>query len=537
VSCYDGQAFRTYTSAEGLADDNVRSIWEDREGHLWFGTYGGGVSRFDGQVFQTLSRKDGLIHDAVQEVLQDRQGQYWIATEAGATRYRPPRTPPGIHLKDVIAHQRHGPAQEVRVPASQPFVLFEFQGSGLLTRPSQFAYVYRLLGHQEQWRTTYQRRVEYNDLPVGAYTFQVRAVDRDLNYSEVLAVQLAVEPSPQQDRIQALASELSQPQGLEQFVGQSAALKKVLEQIHTVAQAGVTTLILGETGTGKGLVAGAIHSLSPRRSQPFIHVNCGAIPEGLVESELFGHEKGAFTGATARKLGRFELADGGSLFLDEIGDLPLDSQRVLLQVLQEGVFQRVGGQQSLRVDVRVIAATNRDLRQAMQRGQFREDLFFRLNAFVLALPSLRERREDIPLLVHYFSEQFAHHLNRPAPRIAPQVLEYLSRYEWPGNVRELEHLVQRALLVCKQDTIQLEDLQLWGPPAPSSAEPCPFSLDQQQRQAEEQERQLIAQALETTNWIIYGERGAARLLGIHPERLRRRMRTLGLSRPPRADRS
>jgi len=536
VSCYDGQGFRTFSTRDGLADDSVRSIWEDRQGHLWFGTYGGGVSRFDGQVFQTLSRKDGLIHDAVQEVLQDRGGAIWIATEAGVTRYTPPQTPPEIHLKDVIAHQRHGAVQELRVPASQPFVLFEFQGSSFLTRPSQFAYVYRLLGHQDEWRTTYQRRVEFTHLLVGTYTFEVRAVDRDLNYSETLSVQLTVEPDQQQDRIQALKKELSRPQGLEQFIGQSAALKIVLEQIHAVARAEVTTLILGETGTGKGLVAGALHSLGPRRSQPFIHVNCGAIPEGLVESELFGHEKGAFTGATARKLGRFELADGGTLFLDEIGDLPPDSQRVLLQVLQDGAFQRVGGQQILRVDVRVIAATNRDLRRAMQQGRFREDLFFRLNAFVLTLPPLRDRREDVPLLMHYFAEQFAHHLHRPAPHIAPQVLDSLSRYEWPGNVRELEHLVQHALLVCRGDTIQPEDLQLWAPatpPAPAENMAAPRSLDQQQRQAEEEERRLITQALEATNWIIYGDRGAAQLLGIHPERLRRRMRTLGLRRPSR----
>ena len=465
VCRWDGHHLEHFTTAEGLAHNQVWCILRDRQGYLWFGTWGGGASRFDGQVFQTLSRKDGLIHDAVQEVLQDHQGRYWIATEAGVTCYTPPRTPPAIHLRDVIAHQRHGAVQQLNIPAAQPFVLFEFQGSGLLTRPSQFAYVYRLLGHQDEWRTTYQRRVEFNHLPVGTYTFEVRAVDRDLNYSETLSVQLTVEPDQQQDRIQALKKELSRPQGLEQFIGQSAALKTVLEQIHAVARAEVTTLILGETGTGKGLVAGALHSLGPRRSQPFIHINCGAIPEGLIESELFGHEKGAFTGAAARKLGRFELADGGTLFLDEIGDLPPDSQRVLLQVLQDGTFQRVGGQQNLKVDVRVIAATNRDLRRAMQQGQFREDLFFRLNTFVLSLPPLRERREDVPLLMYYFAEQFAHHLHRPAPHIAPQVLESLSRYGWPGNVRELEHLVQRALLVCR-GTRSSRRISSSGPPPP-----------------------------------------------------------------------
>ncbi|MBI2502635.1 MAG: sigma 54-interacting transcriptional regulator [Candidatus Latescibacteria bacterium] len=543
VSRFDGEQFTTFTKQDGLADNNVRSIFQSRDGHLWFGTYGGGVSRFDGQVFQSLSRKDGLVHDAVQKVLQDRDGHMWIATEGGVTRYIPVASPPMVKLRGVVADRRYGPEGPTAISVSQKLVGFEFQGSSFTTAPRRMAYVYRLVGYEEDWRTTYQRRVEYNDLPVGTYTFQVRAVDRDLNYSEALSVQLVVEPNPQQDRIQALASELSQPQGLEQFIGNSRTLRNAIEQLRAVAQTEMTVLILGETGTGKGLGARAIHQLSRRQGGPFIQVNCGAIPEGLVESELFGHEKGAFTGAVARRVGRFELADRGTLLLDEVGDLPLEAQQVLLQVLQEGTLQRVGGHQVIEVDVRVIAATNRDLRSAMAQGRFREDLFFRLSAFVLPLPPLRQRQEDIGLLVHHFAERFARHLNRPVPRIEAQVLRYLENYAWPGNVRELEHLVQRAVLLCEDNHIRLADVPLWGaalspatPARPLTREPqdlCALDdhLARSQSRTQEEERRLIQQALEACNWIVYGPRGAAQLLGIHPERLRRLMRKLGLQRP------
>jgi DNA-binding NtrC family response regulator/ligand-binding sensor domain-containing protein len=529
VSCWDGRAFTTFAKQEGLADNNVRSLWEDREGHLWFGTFGGGVSRWDGLVFQTFSRQDGLVHDAVQAVLQDQEGRFWIATEDGITRYVPPRTPPAVHFRDLIADQRYGPVAETTISASQRFVLFEFQGASFTTAPDQFAYIYRLRGVHEEWRTTRQQRAEYRDLPVGAFIFQVCAVDKDLNYSEPTEVRLNVGPDTNQDRLAALQAELGQVLGLGQFIGRSRALEEVMGQLHTAAPSEVPVLILGETGTGKGLAARALHHLSRRRERSFIQLNCGALPEGLVASELFGHEKGAFTGATGRKLGRFELADGGTLFLDEIGDLPLDSQRVLLQVLQDGTFQRVGGQQTLRVDVRVVAATNRDLKEAMRRGQFREDLFYRLNAFVLELPPLRRRREDLPLLVHHFAEQFARHLHRPVPVIETEVFDYLSAYDWPGNVRELEHLVQRALLVCRDNRIRPGDLPVLElRPTAKPAQPTGEFLP-----LDEQEKQVLQRALRACNWVVYGERGAARLLGIHPERLRAKMRKYGLRRPSR----
>ena len=532
VSCYDGEKFTNFTTDDGLAHNSVRTMCEDSRGHMWFGTYGAGISRYDGRVFQNVSRKDGLVHDAVQHIIQARDGAMWIATEGGVTCYRPPDRPPSIRLKGIIADQNYESVDTLSIPSSQQFAIFEFQGSSFTTHPDWLVYVYRLSGYDDDWRTSYTPRAEYRNLPVGTYTLLFRAVDRDLNYSVPAKVELVVHPDAREDRIEALEAQLSQPQGTEQFLGQSTALQNMLQQIHAVADTDVTALILGETGTGKGLVARAIYSLSSRRDHSFIQVNCGAIPEGLVESELFGHEKGAFTGAIARKIGRFELADGGTLFLDEIGDLPLESQRVLLQVLQDGTFHRVGGQEEIRVDVRVLAATNRDLQVAMQEGTFREDLFFRLSVFALDLPPLRERREDVPLLIHYFVEQFAQHLHRPVPEIDTAVLTYLQNYAWPGNVRELEHLVQRAILVCHDNVIRLTDIPLLEGTSRST-----IAAEQRDATAimalDDQEKQLIERALKAANWIVYGDRGAARLLSVHPERLRAKMRKYSLKRPHR----
>ena len=307
-------------------------------------------------------------------------------------------------------------------------------------------------------------------------------------------------------------------------------MRQVMEQTVRVAETAMTVLVLGETGTGKGLLAQTIHETSTRRKRPFIRVNCGALPAGLVESELFGHEKGAFTGAASRQLGRFELADGGTLFLDEIGDLPLESQRVLLHILEENALTRVGGEQPVRVDVRVIAATNRDLRQAIQEGTFREDLFYRLSVFTLELPPLRQRQEDIPALAAHFAERYAQHLRRPAPTLDDGVVAHLQGYAWPGNVRELEHLIHRAVLLCEGGVIRVGDLLLPSvarhsrdavPPALAAGE----GLD---------EKQQLVEALQATNWMIYGERGAAHLLGMNPERLRSRMRYYGLRRPKKS---
>ena len=308
------------------------------------------------------------------------------------------------------------------------------------------------------------------------------------------------------------------------MVGDSPALRRVLDQIAQVAPTDSTVLIQGETGTGKELVARAIHDSSARRERPLVRINCAALPRELVESELFGHEKGAFTGALQQRRGRFELADGGSLFLDEVGELPLEAQAKLLRVLQEREFERVGGARTLRTDVRVIAATNRDVQAQVDAGRFRADLFYRLNVFPIAVPSLRERRSDIAPLLRHFAAKAARKLGRPLEGIAPQFIERATTYDWPGNVRELENLVERAMIMCNGALLDGSDLfaPSRGAAAPDAAPP-PVEPT-----LEDIERAHIRRVLERTRWVVEGETGAARVLGLNPSTLRGRMRKLGI---------
>jgi len=304
------------------------------------------------------------------------------------------------------------------------------------------------------------------------------------------------------------------------FIGKSPALRQVQGALAAVASSCLTVLLLGETGTGKGLAARAAHALSPRRDRPFVAINCGTLPEGLVESELFGHERGAFTGAVRRKPGKVELAQGGTLFLDEIGDLPPDAQVKLLRLLEERVFERVGGTQTLVADVRVVAATHRDLGWMVREGRFRQDLFFRIHVFPVRLPPLRERREDIPLLVAHFLEAAA----SPDKRITGMTsaaLARLKRYDWPGNVRELRSVVERAAICCPGETIRAEDLVLG---------PVPVGPDSARVTLAEHERRYIRQVLEDAGGII---RGAAAVLDIPESTLRWKMRKLGIALPRR----
>ncbi len=318
VSRFDGKGFTTYTTRDGLAHNSIRSMCQSADGHLWFGTFGGGACRYDGLAFQAFSRREGLVHDAVQHIEEGSDGRMWIATEAGVTRYAPPEEPPRVELRGVVADQRYAVDDVVTLGAAQRLVTVEFSGASFSTAYDRLVYAYRILGQSEEWRTTTRRRVELPDLPVGSYTFEVQAIDRDLNYSTSAAVKLAIEPDAGSDRLRALEAELGLP-GSDQLVGRSPALRRVLVEIDTVAASDLTVLILGETGTGKGLAARAIHSLGAWSEGPFLQVNCGAIPEGLVESELFGHEKGAFTGAVSRRIGGSSWLRGGRFFLMRSG--------------------------------------------------------------------------------------------------------------------------------------------------------------------------------------------------------------------------
>jgi formate hydrogenlyase transcriptional activator len=294
-----------------------------------------------------------------------------------------------------------------------------------------------------------------------------------------------------------------------------------LKQVETVAPTDSAVLIQGETGTGKELIARAIHNLSPRRDHTFVKVNCAAIPAGLLESELFGHERGAFTGAIAQRTGRFELAHRGTIFLDEVGDIPLELQPKLLRVLQEQEFERLGSVRPIRVDVRLVAATNRDLDEMVAARTFRSDLYYRLRVFPLTMPALRERQDDIPALVRYFVQKYARRMNRAVETIPSETLDLLVRYSWPGNIRELENLIERAVIVSPGPILRvpLGDLKLPSEPASEEA----LTL-------ESAERAHILKALEATNWVLAGPRGAAARLGMKRTTLQSRMQKLGVVR-------
>ena len=301
-----------------------------------------------------------------------------------------------------------------------------------------------------------------------------------------------------------------------QILGHSPAMRRVMEEVHLVAGADSTVLIYGETGTGKELVARALHAQSARRERPFIKLNCSAIPSGLLESELFGHEKGAFTGAVLSKDGRFQVADGGTLLLDEIGDLPLELQPKLLRVLQEQEFERVGGTRTVRVNVRIIAATNRDLGQMVVEQHFRSDLFYRLNVIPLAIPPLRERREDIPVLVRHFARKYAERSNTRIRSISEHTMARLIDHSWPGNVRELENVIERAVILSPDDQLRVSL-------ADTLARPSPGLLT-----LAEMERQHIVRALQETMWTIGGPNGAAAKLGVKRTSLQYKMQRLGI---------
>lgn len=320
-----------------------------------------------------------------------------------------------------------------------------------------------------------------------------------------------------------LQEEIKSEHNFEEIIGQSGPVRELLKQVEQVAPTEAAVLIRGETGTGKELLARAVHDRSRRKNRPLVKVNCGAIPSGLVESELFGHEKGAFTGATQRRIGRFELADGGTIFLDEVTELPVDTQVKLLRVLQEGDFERVGSSQTLKVNVRVIAATNRNLQEAVKSGIFRADLFYRLNVFPLQVPALRERPEDIPLLVNFFLSKFAKSLGKPVRGASQKSMESLSRYSWPGNIRELQNVIERAVVLAKGPVVQIDDAMLHAD-APVDG---PSGIDT----LENNERNHIMRALSETGWVIHGKKGAAEILGINPSTLRSRMEKLGIRKP------
>jgi len=354
--------------------------------------------------------------------------------------------------------------------------------------------------------------------------------DPDGRYTRTMLVDITDRVLAEQERNRLrqqnvyLQEEIKSEYNFEEIIGGSAALESVLAKVGQVATTDSTVLILGETGSGKELVARAVHNASRRKDRPLIKLNCSALPTGLVESELFGHEKGAFTGATEKRTGRFELADGGTIFLDEVGELPPEVQVKLLRVLQEREFERVGGAKTIRVDVRVIAATNRDLAHAVAAEKFRQDLYYRLNVFPVVLPPLRERVEDIPLLVHYFVARYAAKVGRAITRVPAEAMRRLETYPWPGNVRELENVIERAVILSRGPDLEVP------PEAVPAVAVATAPAERDPEALQEVERQHIVTVLKKTGWRVDGPKGAARLLNMHPSTLRSRMQKLGIRR-------
>ena len=361
----------------------------------------------------------------------------------------------------------------------------------------------------------------------------------DMRFLQLVATQVAVavENALAFEEIEALRDKLSKEkayleeevrteQNFGDIIGENAVLRSILKQVETVAPTDSTVLVRGETGTGKELIARAVHDLSERKSRTFVKLNCAAIPTGLLESELFGHEKGAFTGAISQRIGRFELAHRGTLFLDEVGDITLELQSKLLRVLQEQEFERLGGTKTISVDVRLVAATNRDLSEMISQGRFRSDLYYRLNIFPILLPPLRERLDDIPRLVRHFTQSYARRMGRRIETIPSSVMDALVRYPWPGNVRELQNVIERAVILSKGLTLDVPPADLQMAPGPAAAPTPTPSVT-----LTDAEREHILRALRETNWVLGGPKGAAARLGMKRSTLHWKMKRLGISRP------
>jgi len=516
----DGVGFKNFTTEDGLPSNRLRCLFEDQRGHLWLGS-DGGVAHYNGEMFQSIKSQH---IGPVLRILEDQDGTFWFGTALGSVvRYRPRQIAPRVRILQVVADLVYENPQHVDLSTDARQVIFEYKGMSFTTHPRDMLYVCQLVGYESESRApTRELRAYYRDLAPGEYTFQVRAIDRDLNTSSAARVRVTVGLDPRLEALTAALSSSDAPSS--EFTGRSPALQQVHTRFVEVAPSDLTVLILGETGVGKGLAARALHQLSRRSQGPLIHVNCGAIPTSLIDSELFGHEKGAFTNAVSRKMGKVELATGGTLFLDEIGDMPLEAQVRLLRLLEERTFERVGGTETFPTDVRVVAATNRDLEKMVETREFREDLYYRLRVFPIRLPPLRERTEDVPDLAELFKDRMAGHLDKQMGPLGRDVLQALTKHHWPGNVRELEHTMQRAVIVCRGAEMTVSDLGLKSTPllVSSGSEILPLA---------ELERQYICQVLDRTNWHIKGAEGAAMLLGLPPSTLRSRMKKLGIKRP------
>jgi len=405
---------------------------------------------------------------------------------------------------------------------SKPFELLEVK-----TRIRNMLEVRLLHKKLEQYNTELEQAVQERTSDLLTANLQLTQEIGERKKAEGSLQQTYAEIKVLKDRLNAeniyLQQEIDQQYNFGEIVGQSNILTCVFSQVEQVAPMNATVLLLGETGTGKGVVARAIHSSSTRKNRPLITVNCTTLPATLVESELFGRERGAFTGSDARQIGRFELADGGTIFLDEIGEMPLELQCKLLRVIQDGEFERLGSPRTIKTDVRIIAATNRNLADEVKNGKFREDLFYRLNVFPITMPPLRQRKEDIPLLVNHFVNKFNHKIGKKVETVSKDTLNILQEYHWPGNVRELESVIERAVIISKGTALQVLDRF-------ETFRKTEETDGQDIKALAELEHDHVLQVLQKTGWRIEGKNGAAILLGLNASTLRARMRKYGIVR-------
>ncbi|MFC1715857.1 sigma 54-interacting transcriptional regulator [Candidatus Poribacteria bacterium] len=464
VSRYDGEGFVNLNTKDGLADNVIPSIHRGSDGVMWFGTFNGGISMYDGAAWVSLDTRDGLAGNTVGSICQDPDGSLWFATDEGITRYRRSTVPPKVYIVSVTTDQTYRDLSAIPAFTPGTRVTIEYSFVDLKTVPEKRQYRCQIQAFRRglsegeidsDWRSP-TRETSFDWIPdeTGTYTFAVQAIDCDLNYSNPATLSLTVQPDPKfvsmQMELDDLRHEVGRKYHFQDIIGSSTKMKTVRALMERAIDSGLTVLITGETGTGKELVAKAIHYNSPRKDGPMLNRNCGAIPGELVASELFGHHKGAFTGADEDRIGLFEAASGGTVFLDEIGEMPQDAQVHLLRVLDDRKIRRIGGNISQDVDVRVIAATNRDLRAEVEEGRFREDLYYRLSVLSISIPPIRERREDIPVLAEHFLQEYSAEQKKELDGFAPGVLDMLQSHTWSGNVRELQNVINVAVAFAEE---------------------------------------------------------------------------------------
>jgi transcriptional regulator with PAS, ATPase and Fis domain len=461
----------------------AQRIIQDHRGQLWITTLGSGISRFDGKNLQALTTEDGLPSNNVTGIIEDRKqetgnrkqgkekedreqenpksdgGSFIISTYRGVCRYVPDyRTSPLIRIDEVDAARIYKEPKDIQISESVTSIRIKYQGISFKTKRMKYNYI--LEGYDPTWKATWEEEVRYENLPVGEYTFKVVAINRDLVYSEkAAAVKITVQPDPRdlafatlQLEVDRLRQEVGSKYRFDNIIiGRSSLMKQVYALMGKAIDSGLTVLISGETGTGKELVAKAIHYNSSRKDKPLLEINCGAVPKDLVASTLFGHSKGAFTGAVEDKMGLFESAAGGTVVLDEISEMPMEAQVHLLRALQERKIQRIGEIKLRHIEVRIIAVTNKDLEAEVKAGRFREDLYYRLSVFPIHLPRLRDRLDDIPILAEHFLQKVYSQHGKKIEGYADGVFEMLASYSWPGNVRELENEINRAVALVEAE--------------------------------------------------------------------------------------